>query len=205
MKNDRYQIKTDRLIIKPELDSSTPNTSPNDPDAIWDTGWSIFLKNRPASQPPIGTIRFGGAPVLGKLSVSFDINELKRNCGFASEALKGITNWLFWRGDIFEIEAFVPCENDPAMHVLANARYVYRTTEVSDGVKTERYSITKPYTSWSGLYLCLGIVIGLALGIIFASPVVGLIVGLVMCYAAGSAMDNKIKKNRERITGQKDQ
>ena len=151
-----------------------------------------------------GLIRFEGAPELGKVVISFSVIERYRDRGYASRALKMMRDHLFWRGDIYEIEALVTLENDPAIHALTNAGFVYRSVENNDGVKTETYSITKPKSAWSGLYLLIGLIVGLTLGILMANLVIGLIMGVVAGLVTGAILDSRNQKKREDITGRKE-
>jgi len=66
----------------------------------------------------------------------------------------------------------------------------------------ETYTISKPRTSWMGLYLFLGLCIGMALGLVFDSMIVGMVIGMGACIAAGAVMDSKENEKRSNVTGE---
>ncbi|MDO4513222.1 MAG: hypothetical protein Q4B72_04220 [Lachnospiraceae bacterium] len=90
-------------------------------------------------------------------------------------------------------------ENDKAVHALEKAGFVYRSREG----KTEYYSITKQKTSWLGLYVCIGILVGMILAIVLGSAPIGMLLGILICVAIGAGMDASENKARERVTGEK--
>ena len=174
-------------------------------DAIWYADWKIMFRDTgEINSTEVGVIRFEGEPVLGKVVISFSVMERYRDRGYASSALKMMRDHLFWRGDIYEIESKVVLENDPAIHALTNAGFVYRGVENNDGVKTETYSVTKPKSAWSGLYLFIGLVVGLTLGILMANLIIGFVMGVVAGLITGAVLDSKNQKKREDITGRKE-
>ncbi|MCR4990176.1 MAG: GNAT family N-acetyltransferase [Lachnospiraceae bacterium] len=197
-----YIIESDNIIIEPIATDKSDEVKLSDPKvSVWYADWVIFLKESKTEKTPIGVIRFDGKPELGKLNITFETEEKYRDRGYMSQALKALSNYLFLHKDIYEIIAVVILDNDPALKALTNAHFVYRRTENHDGVKSETYSIIKPASDWSGLYLVIGLIAGLALGIILSNPAVGTITGVLVGFGVGRVMDNRIKKEREQITG----
>ena len=194
------------MEIIPVLGEHSPEGSDaSAKDAIWDADWKImYHEPGELNSTEIGLIRFEGKPVLGKVVISFSVIERYRDRGYASRALKMMRDHLFWRGDIYEIEAKVTLENDPAIHALTRAGFVYRSAENNDGVKTETYSITKPKSAWSGLYLFIGLIAGLSLGILMANLLIGLATGVIAGLLTGALLDSRNQKKREDITGRKE-
>ncbi len=206
MKKHGFSIKSDNMEIIPVLGEHSPEGSDAPAkDAIWDADWKIIYHDPgEINSTEIGHIRFEGKPMLGKAVISFSVIERYRNMGYASRALKMMRDHLFWRGDIYEIEAKVTLENDPAIHALTRAGFVYRSAENNDGVKTETYSITKPKSAWSGLYLFIGLIAGLSLGILMANLLIGLATGVIAGLLTGALLDSRNQKKREDITGRKE-
>ncbi len=192
-------------IIPVPTDRSRELSDSGSKDGFWYADWEIITIDRyDKSRTGVGVIRFEDKPVLGKVVISFEVEERYRDRGYASQALKALTKWLFWRGDVYEVEATVVLENDPAIHALLNAQFIYRRMEHEDGVKKEIYSITKPKSSWSGLYLFVGIIAGLTIGILVANILMGIIAGVIAGLGLGVWLDSKNLKKRQDVTGRKD-
>lgn len=160
----------------------------------WGTDYEVYLRNKKTPKELIGKMNFTGAPVHGRLEIKFEINREYKDHGYATEALKEITDWAFMQRGVYEIIAYVDHENDAALAVLTKAQYIYRSIEG----KTETYSIVKPKSTWLGLYVCIGFFIGPAIGIVIQNPLLGTIIGMIACVTAGLVMDSKDKSERKQ-------
>lgn len=184
----KHDQKSKKLII-----------SPSNPDDLWESRWNIYANLKELKQQPlIGWISFAGEKDAGTIPMEIEITDPEdRNRGYGTEAIRIMTDWVFLHKNIFEITAVSEHENSGYIMALQKAGFVLR--EASR--ETEYYSITKQGTSWTGLYLAIGIVVGLILAFILNNGWVGLGIGVFFCLVIGSSMDIKEKKYRESVTG----
>lgn len=187
-KRSTYSIKTKEFLIEPI-----------DVTDIWEGMWNITLltEEKPVM---IGTATFAGEKLLGAVPIRVELKEGYRNKKYGTEVFKLMVDFAFGFGNIYEVKAETEFENDKCRYALERAGFVHRS--MSQGI--EYFSITKPKSSWLGLYLYIGIIVGLVLGIVINSTWVGLIIGVVIGLAFGTAMDTAAKKEREKVTGQKE-
>lgn len=190
MKKSKYELKSGKIIVRPTNESD-----------LWSSPWDILLNDRDYNElPVIGYISFEGEKERGTIPISIEIfDKDNRNKGYGTEAIRLMTDWAFLHKNIFEITAVSEHENSGYIMALQKAGYVMReaTREI------EHYSIVREATTWTGLYLMIGIVVGLALGFVFGNGWVGLISGLLVCLAIGASMDLKEKTYRESVIGRK--
>ena len=185
MKKQKYIIKSTNLFINPD--------NPND---LYNEKWSIYQKS---DDSKIGWFSFEGEKISGTIPIQIELDPLFRNRGIGTEALKEIVDWAFLHKNIYEITAISDHENDSYIYALEKAGFVYRKKEN----EKEVYSIIKPHSSWLGLYVVIGIIIGLILAAILNNPWVGFLIGLIPCILTGTKMDMDAIKDRERTTGHK--
>lgn len=177
-------IKSDNLLI-----------TPTDKKAVWSAPWTVELRKEDKKQ--IGTVQFEGAAEKGAVSIHLELDEDYRNKGYGTEVLKEMVHWAFLHRDIYSVTAEVDHDNDKGVHALEKAGFVIRENEG----KTEHYSVVKAKTTWLGVYIVIGINVGMILGIIFNNAGLGLAIGLVGCMGIGNAMDYKEMLHRKEITG----
>ena len=116
-----------------------------------------------------------------------------------ADVLRAMVDWAFSFGNIYEVTAETTHTNDRCVHALNKARFVLRE---GDRFR-EFYSIKKQKTSWTGLYLFIGITIGMILTLVFDDPKVGMGIGILVSLFIGGSLDIGEKKNREKVTGKK--
>lgn len=185
-KKSSYTIKTTEMLI-----------APMDDNDIWEGEWIITLRD---SQIPIGKATFKGPKALGAVPLTVELEERYQNKGYGTEVFKALVRFAFGYKNIYEITAKTDRDNDKCIYALEKAGFVYRKVEDH----TEDYSIIKPKSAWLGLYLYIGLLIGLALVLVFGGSWVGLIIGLVLGITGGLVMENKEKRDRERVLGRKE-
>lgn len=186
MKEGKYLLKSDKITIEPVNE-----------DDLWEGDWEIRLKD--STRAKIGTVSYAGEKEAGAIPIRIEIAEKYRNQGYGTEALKMMVDWAFLHRNIYEVTAVAEHENSAFIYSLEKAGFVFR-----DGTRsTEYYSITKEKSSWMGLYLMIGIVVGLIIGVVLVSPYVGMGIGLLISLGCGAAMDNRAKKEREAVVGQR--
>ena len=69
----------------------------------------------------------------------------------------------------------------------------------------ETYSIIKGKTVWTGVYVVVGIFVGMILAIVINSAWLGFAIGLGVSLCIGAIMDNDASKYRESVTGKSEQ
>lgn len=173
----------------------TPNLFiiPTEEKMRWTTEYEIYRREKKQRKELIGKMSFCGEPIHGRIEVKFEIDPEYKNRGYATEALKELTDWAFMQKGVYEIEAYAEHENDAALAVLTKAKYIYRTIDNN----IEKYSIIRPKTAWLGLYVCIGFFIGPAIGIVIQNPLLGTVIGMVACILAGMVMDSKDRSERK--------
>lgn len=184
-KEKKYHLKTLDFTI-----------TPVDENDLWDKEWIIRGKR---DSKRMGTVSFAGEKARGTVPLSIELEDSYRNRGYGTEAIRMMVDWAFLHRNVYEVTAVTEHENDKCVHALEKAGFVYRR---KDG-RTEYYSITKPKTSWLGLYVCIGIIVGMILAIVLSSAPIGMAFGMLVCLGIGAGMDAGEKKARERVTGEK--
>ena len=169
---------------------------PDDDNNLWEEPWNIYINDD--SKELIGQVSFAGEKTAGCVPISIAIPDVyDRNKGFGTEALRLMTEWAFYHRNVFEIKTESLHENSGYIMALQKAGFVFRggTREV------EQYSIVKQKTSWTGVYLFVGIVAGLIMGFVLNNSWAGLGIGIFIAVILGTSMDFKEKKYRESIIG----
>lgn len=188
MAKSKNLLKGDKIYIVPTNDAN-----------LWEEPWDIHIID--GEKEKIGQISFAGEKDAGTVPISIEIPDIHyRNRGFGTQALRLMTEWAFYHRNVFEIKTTADHENSAFIAALQKAGFVYR-----DGTRyIENYSIIKPKTAWTGIYLIIGIVAGLILGFVFNNGWAGLGVGVFVAIIVGGSMDFKEKSYRESITHKKD-
>ena len=177
----------------------TPNLiiTPSDENDLWEKDWNVTLRKGEKNQ--IGTVSFAGEKEYGTIPIQLHIQPEYQNKGYGTDVLRAMVDWAFSFGNIYEVTAETTHTNDRCVHALNKARFVLRE---GDRFR-EFYSIKKQKTSWTGLYLFIGITIGMILTLVFDDPKVGMGIGILVSLFIGGSLDIGEKKNREKVTGKK--
>lgn len=187
MSTNKYRIKTKELTIEPPEDGS-----------LWEGDWTLIRKKDRYTEPVcIGKASFRGDKELGTVPITVELDEEFRNKKYGTEVFKLMSDFALGFKNIYEVSAQTQDDNYKCVAALEKAGFVFRNR---DG-HTETYSITKPGTSWLGLYLLIGLAVGLVLGFVFGNSIVGLIIGLAAGILTGASMDQAASKEREKVTG----
>lgn len=177
------------------LKSGTVTITPSDMDKLWESDWIIaFAKG---DKEKLGTASFAGKKQLGTVPLNVELEPRYRNRGLGTEIIRMMVNFAFLHKNIYEVVSTVEHENDKGVNALQKAGFVFRGNE--DTIET--YSITKAKPSWTGVYVVVGIISGMILGIVLNSVWLGFAIGLVTSLCIGAVMDNNALKYRESITG----
>ncbi|MCR5092878.1 MAG: GNAT family N-acetyltransferase [Lachnospiraceae bacterium] len=168
----KFPLVTDHLLIRP-----------TDEKRIWTEEWTISLKDRP--EEPIGTLTFAGERVAGEMPIRVELKPEYRDQDYGSEVFYFMSRFVFRFRDLREITAVCEHENDLCVHALDKAGYVFR--EHNDG--RDYYSMKKSKTAWTGLYVFIGFIAGLAMGVVFSNLWVGLLTGVIAGTIFGYVLD----------------
>lgn len=185
--NNKFVIKTKELIIRPE-----------DETKLWDGDWQIFLRGKEDTY--IGKASFKGDKQYGAIPLCVELEEKYRNQGYGTEVFKLLVGFAFGVKNIYEVTAVTDRENDKCVYALEKAGFVRRSVEGT----TETYSIIKPKTSWMGLYLIIGVIVGLILVVVLGGSWIGMLIGMIVAILFGMVMDSQENKERENIIGKRD-
>lgn len=188
MKNNGFCLKSESVTI-----------TPSNMEDLWESDWIIAFRNGEKEQ--IGTASFAGEKLLGTVPLNVELMPKYRNRGLGTEIIRMMVNWAFQHKNVFEVLSKVEHENDKGVNALQKAGFVYRGYEG----KVETYSIIKGKTVWTGIYVVLGIIMGMFLGIVINSVWLGFVIGISASLCIGMIMDNNALKYRESVTGKSDQ
>ena len=175
---------------------------PVDENNIWNCKWDVFLLKESDTER-IGWVSFEGTKERGTVPISIEIEPLYRHRGHGTAVLKMMREWAFFHRDIFEIKTQVSNEDTELIHALERAGFVYREGLSIESGTIETYSITKQKTSWTGLYIIIGLIAGMILGLVLSNMWGGLAISIFFALAFGIGMDLSEKKWREKVTGKK--
>lgn len=185
MKSSRYLLKASKFTIEP--------TDEND---VWSCDWVITSRD---DKEQMGTVSFAGEKTLGTVPIRIELIQKYRDRGIGTEVIRMMVDWAFLHKNVYEVTAVTEHENDRCINALQKAGFVFR-----DKVgKEETYSIKKPKSNWTGLYIIIGFITGLILGIVLENSWLGMAMGIVAGVVAGAILDSGIRKDREKVTGKK--
>jgi RimJ/RimL family protein N-acetyltransferase len=108
----------------------------NPKDFLWYTNWQIFLRS---DDTYIGSLCFMGAPLNGAVEIGYGIDNPYENQGYASEAVKALTEWAFTNQGVCSIMAETDHENLASMRVLEKNGFV----RAGDGEEGPRWAKEK--------------------------------------------------------------
>lgn len=177
------------------LKSDTVTITPSNAEDLWEADWIIAFKKGDKEQ--LGTATFAGEKRYGTVPLYVELLPGYRNRGLGTEIIRMLVNWAFLHKNVFEVVSRTEHENDKGVNALQKAGFVYRGSEG----KVETYSIIKEKTAWTGVYVVVGILEGMLLGVVLNSLWLGFAIGIVASLCIGGIMDNNALKYRESITG----
>ena len=164
-----------------------------DPDRwYWYTDWTVHSK---LIGCPVGTIRFGGPPQGGVLSLTCEIKEQYRRQGYGAEAVQAALQWANRRGDMYFTRVQV---EDAAGKALAR-KLQFKSLPGKAGV----WITERPRAKWLAGYLLVGLMIGLMIGQLMKAATQGTIIGAGVGLVLGVVLflrDAKLRRGvRERL------
>lgn len=193
-KKNYYSYKTKHYLVKSvEVTDTT--------DILFTSTWNIYSReiNGKASDKEnnieqennlIGTFNFNGKQKLGCIKLTYDFDRMTE-LGELKLIFSYICRWAFAQRDVYSIETTFPATK--AYQEIFD--FLAYKKENNEGVVTLHAS--KPMNTL--LYLFLGMITGIILGIVTANIKTGIIFGFVVCGGIGIVMDSNYSRHRNWI------
>lgn len=145
---------------------------------------------------PVGSLCFKGPPEGGEVEIGYGVGEAYRGQGYATEAVKAAVNWAFYSStELYCVMAEAEAGNAASRAVLQKLGFV----PAGRGTEGDRYELERPPISWTGVYLALGLSIGVCFGVALGSLAVSLPVGLCFGLALGLMLDGSERGRRAAV------
>lgn len=208
-------LKTKRLLLRPMSMERLERKIQEDPDPemrkaygemrdlcrkdpendLWAIPWEMILKS---NHTPIGDLCFKGAPQKGTVELGYGLEKEYEGQGLMTEAVGAMLDWAFAQENVYAVEAETAPDNLASQRILEKHKFV----PCGQGEEGPRFRREKPVLSWLTVYLCFGMSIGLALGVLMKRPVFGMCAGMAVAACLGAAMDAAERKRRASILGE---
>lgn len=159
---------------------------------LWYTNWQIILRDE---NKAIGSIGFKGKPnARHEVEVGYGIYDAYQHQGYATEALKAITEWAFSKENVYYIQAKIELGNEASQTLLEKCGFKIICRNEDETL----FEKEKPESFWMSTYMCIGIGTGMLFGSSFDQMPIGMCIGLSIGLCIGMALDAKDKENRKR-------
>ena len=210
------EIKTKRLTLRPmsdgEIEAQMERIDDDDLRAaygemldgckrdpenrIWYAPWKMTLKD---TQESIGDLCFKGPVKNHAVEIGYGVQPEQGGRGYATEALRAMTQWAFNQKDVIFVEAETTPNNKASQRVLEKCGFA------PDGVGAEgpRFVRESSLTNWSIVYMLFGMSIGMAIGHFQDQMVFGMAIGMSLGILFGVPFNNSEKKKREALRQQR--
>ena len=139
------------------------------------------------SQEHVGEISFKGPAKEHSVEVGYGVMPEHEGKGYASEALKAMTQWAFGQKDVVFVEAETAADSAASKRVLEKCGFAPDGT----GEERPRFVLESPLTNWSTIYMHFGIAIGMSIGQMHGQMLWGMVIGMGIGFLAGTALNAK--------------
>lgn len=129
-------------FYKKEMDDALinfwlPKTLENRSNYIWYTGWEIILKSENIS---VGGMGFNGEPnEFGEAEIGYLIYQQFQNKGYATEALRLLSNWALSQNNVKLVKVQTFEDNLPSKRILSKCGF-QEVNRNNDGLLTYHLS-----------------------------------------------------------------
>lgn len=164
--------------------------APEDEGNLFESEWKITLKD--GNKDQVGTIHFEDGMFHDDVKMNVDLEHAYEKTKIISEIFFSMARFVFRFKNIREISTVCRHEDDHRVRGLEKAGYVYRQNK--DGC--DYYSMKKQKTSWTGLYVFIGLIAGFIIGITLSNLWMGTVIGLLVGTIIGILLDKK-EQSRE--------
>lgn len=168
----KFPLTTDHLKLQPLNEAE-----------LWKGQWSIIPIH--GGTDPIGHFEFVGDRNKGELGISVELDENYRNQGYGEEVFYAIAQFVFRIRSINEINAVCDQDNHRCIHALEKAGYIRRDHKDHQYY----YSKKKDKSAWTGLYLAIGMIAGMILGLAISNLWIGFGIGILAGFVIGRFLD----------------
>lgn len=159
---------------------------------LWYTDWLIILQKE---NRIVGSLGFKGVPNDKKeVEIGYGIGESDRRRGYALEAVKHAIDWAFSQENVYYVEAQTELENTASIGLLEKLEFKL-TGPSEEGIG---YELEKPKSSWVAVYMCLGLAVGMSIGLSLDNMSLGMCLGLAFGVGIGACLDSVDRKARIR-------
>lgn len=161
-------------------------------ELLWNTPWEMIPKEDGRA---IGELCFKGAPKRGVVEIGYGIEKDYEGRGYTTEAVGAMLDWAFAQEKVYVVEAQTRRDNAASQHILEKFKFV----PAGEGEEGPRFRREKPQVSWTAIYMCFGLSIGLAIGNLMTNLGAGMCCGMGMALCVGAAMDGAERKRRKSV------
>ena len=184
--------KTENEDLRQAYDEMLSGCEANPEQRIWYAPWKISLKKEDTY---IGDIGFKGLQENHAVEIGYGILKEYEGQGFATEAVKALTEWAFANEEVYFVEAETAPENMASQKVLEKNGF----SADGEGEEGLRYVREKEETAWMPIFMCFGVSIGSAVGLSTDNLAMGMSMGMCIGMCIGVAIDASWKKKRKEL------
>lgn len=184
--------KTENEDLRQAYDEMLSGCEANPEQRIWYAPWKISLKKEDTY---IGDIGFKGLQENHAVEIGYGILKEYEGQGFATEAVKALTEWAFANEEVYFVEAETAPENMASQKVLEKNGF----SADGEGEEGLRYVREKEETAWMPIFMCFGVSIGSAVGLSTDNLAMGMSMGMCIGMCIGVAIDAFWKKKRKEL------
>lgn len=149
--------------------------------------WTIYKKD---SNEVAGTFNFNGPQKKGKVVLSYNFENIQE-VDELELIFSYIVKWAFNQKDVYVLETAMP-ENKTYKQIFDFLAYKkFKENEVA--------TFTAPNSTYLTLYLFIGFVLGIFIGLLTVNFKVSLIASMAFCFSIGFLIDSGDKKHRKEV------
>ena len=185
-------LKTENEDLRQAYGEMLSGCEANPEQRIWYAPWRISLKKEDTY---IGDIGFKGLQENHAVEIGYGILKEYEGQGFATEAVKALTEWAFANEEVYFVEAETAPENMASQKVLEKNGF----SADGEGEEGLRYVREKEETAWMPIFMCFGVSIGSAVGLSTDNLAMGMSMGMCIGMCIGVAIDASWKKKRKEL------
>ncbi len=160
---------------------------PEDSKNLLEKKWNITLLEDETAV--VGSFSMELGTLNDELVVALDLTSEYDKAKYIEELYVSIARFAFSYMEMKEVSTSCRHENEHRVKGLEKAGYVRRETVDA----CDHYSIKKQKTSWTGIYVIVGLISGFMMGLAISNLWIGTIGGVLIGFILGYLMENKEK------------
>ena len=158
---------------------------PEDSKNLLEKKWNISLLEDETAV--VGSFSMELGTLNDELVVALNLTSEYDKAKYIEELYVSIARFAFNYMEMREVSTSCRHENEHRVKGLEKAGYVRRETVDA----CDHYSIKKQKTSWTGVYVIVGMIAGFIIGLTISNPWIGTIGGILIGILIGYFMDKK--------------